>query len=216
MGVSLLTTARPWVECAVEFTAPFPGTPPDTAYVLAYSTIMLNVDQHNPQVKKRMTKQEFIKNNRGINNNADLPEHVLTDIFDDISTHELRLKDDDDKPVDMTGPSRATAEQTCAEVTPLTVGLGRGHALESSHRTFAAMTQGKNKKAAFLQQSQEILKRTQALFKDRQRATKIVFYKASRVEHVKPMFELVWMSFLVTFSGPMQDSEVGPLTTPPW
>jgi len=48
----------------------------DTAYVLAYSVIMLNVDQHNPQVKKRMNKAEFIKNNRGINNNADLPEEV--------------------------------------------------------------------------------------------------------------------------------------------
>ena len=72
------------------------------------------------------------------------------------------------------------------------------------------MAQGKNKKAAFLQQSQDIVKRTQALFKERQRSSTVVFYKASRVEHVKPMFELVWMSFLVTFSGPMQDSEVRP------
>ena len=72
------------------------------------------------------------------------------------------------------------------------------------------MAQGKNKKAAFLQQSQDIVKRTQALFKERQRSSTVVFYKASRVEHVKPMFELVWMSFLVTFSGPMQDSVVRP------
>jgi brefeldin A-inhibited guanine nucleotide-exchange protein len=36
----------------------------DTAYVLAYSVIMLNTDQHNAQVKKRMTKQDFLKNNR--------------------------------------------------------------------------------------------------------------------------------------------------------
>ena len=36
----------------------------DTAYILAYSVIMLNTDQHNTQVKKRMTKAEFIKNNR--------------------------------------------------------------------------------------------------------------------------------------------------------
>ncbi len=28
----------------------------DVAYVLAYSVIMLNTDQHNPQVKKKMTK----------------------------------------------------------------------------------------------------------------------------------------------------------------
>jgi len=148
----------------------------DTAYVLAYSTIMLNVDQHNPQVKKRMTKLEFIKNNRGINNNQDLPEKILSDIFDDIAANELRLKDDTDKPVDL-----------------------------------AVITHGKNKKAAFLQQSQEILKRTQALFKERQKAhTQVTFYSASRVEHVKPMFESVWMSLLVTFSGPMQETEVWP------
>ena len=36
----------------------------DTAYVLAYSVILLNSDAHNPQVKKRMTKEEFFKNTR--------------------------------------------------------------------------------------------------------------------------------------------------------
>ena len=34
----------------------------DTAYVLAYSVILLNSDAHNPQVKKRMTKEEFFRN----------------------------------------------------------------------------------------------------------------------------------------------------------
>lgn len=29
----------------------------DTAYVLSYSVIMLNTDAHNPQVKKKMTKE---------------------------------------------------------------------------------------------------------------------------------------------------------------
>ena len=45
----------------------------DTAYVLAYSVIMLNTDQHNAQVKKRMTKLDFLKNNRGIDGGKDLP-----------------------------------------------------------------------------------------------------------------------------------------------
>src|SRR6202023_568737 len=34
----------------------------DTAYILAYSVIMLNTDLHSPQVKKRMSKLDFIKN----------------------------------------------------------------------------------------------------------------------------------------------------------
>jgi brefeldin A-inhibited guanine nucleotide-exchange protein len=66
----------------------------DTAYVLAYSTIMLNTDAHNPQVKKRMTKADFVKNNRGINDNADLPEELLSAIFDDIVSNEIRMKDE--------------------------------------------------------------------------------------------------------------------------
>jgi brefeldin A-inhibited guanine nucleotide-exchange protein len=65
-----------------------------TAYVLAYSTIMLNTDAHNPQVKHRMTKQDFIKNNRGINDDADLPEDFLLAIYDDIQTNEIRMKDE--------------------------------------------------------------------------------------------------------------------------
>ena len=66
----------------------------DTAYVLAYSVIMLNTDAHNPQVKKRMTKPDFIKNNRGINDNTDLPEELLSEIFDEIVTNEIRMKDE--------------------------------------------------------------------------------------------------------------------------
>jgi brefeldin A-inhibited guanine nucleotide-exchange protein len=55
---------------------------------------MLNTDAHNPQVKKRMTKADFIKNNRGINDNADLPEEFLSEIFDEIVSNEIRMKDE--------------------------------------------------------------------------------------------------------------------------
>jgi len=50
----------------------------DTAYVLAFSTIMLNTDLHNPSVKNKITKPGFIKNNRGINEGGDLPEKLLS------------------------------------------------------------------------------------------------------------------------------------------
>src|SRR5437762_13426048 len=53
----------------------------DTAYIFAYSVIMLNTDAHSPQVKNRMTKQDFIKNNRGINDGSDLPEDYLIEIY---------------------------------------------------------------------------------------------------------------------------------------
>lgn len=57
---------------------------------------MLNTDQHSPQVKKRMDKDEFVRNNRGINDNANLPEELLHEIYDSIRTNEIRMKDEVD------------------------------------------------------------------------------------------------------------------------
>lgn len=66
----------------------------DAAYVLAYSTIMLNTASYNPQVKDRMTKLDFLKMNRGINDGSDLPEDMLSAIYDDILKSEIRMKDE--------------------------------------------------------------------------------------------------------------------------
>ena len=44
------------------------------AFVLGYSVIMLNTDLHNPNVPKerKMKLNEFIQNNRGIDNGEDV------------------------------------------------------------------------------------------------------------------------------------------------
>eukprot|EP00871_Galdieria_phlegrea_P002646 jgi/Galph1/3382/GphlegSOOS_G2018.1 len=65
----------------------------DTAYVLAYAVIMLNTDAHHPQVKRKMSKEEFIHNNRGINDGEDLPAEFLSELYDRIVTEEIRLGD---------------------------------------------------------------------------------------------------------------------------
>ena len=66
---------------------------------------MLNTDAHNPQVKRRMTRQDFIKNNRGINDDADLPEDFLSAIFDEIQTNEIRMKDEVEAQVGIVQPA---------------------------------------------------------------------------------------------------------------
>jgi len=38
---------------------------------------MLNTDQHNPQVRRRMTLEEFSKNLRGVNKGGDFPQEYL-------------------------------------------------------------------------------------------------------------------------------------------
>ncbi|XP_050216761.1 ARF guanine-nucleotide exchange factor GNL2 [Mercurialis annua] len=63
----------------------------DAVFILCYSLIMLNTDQHNPQVKKKMTEEEFIRNNRAINGGQDLPRDYLTELFQSIANHAITL-----------------------------------------------------------------------------------------------------------------------------
>jgi hypothetical protein len=66
----------------------------DAAFVLCYSVIMLNTDAHNPQVQKKMTKDNYIRNLRGINGGKDLPRNYLENLFDSIVHNEIRIKGD--------------------------------------------------------------------------------------------------------------------------
>jgi brefeldin A-resistance guanine nucleotide exchange factor 1 len=65
----------------------------DAVFVLAFSTIMLNTDLHNPRYKgRRMTIEQFIKNNRGINDGTDLPKDLLTELYTQIKESELQVQ----------------------------------------------------------------------------------------------------------------------------
>ena len=92
---------------------------PDAVYILSYSLLMLHTDQHNSQVKKKMTLEEFIKNNRNINDGADLPKEVLMELYDNIRRHEIRIKDDGGHHFDLSAAQRA-------EIVQKSSGLGGG------------------------------------------------------------------------------------------
>ncbi|XP_046858092.1 brefeldin A-inhibited guanine nucleotide-exchange protein 1-like isoform X3 [Xenia sp. Carnegie-2017] len=64
----------------------------DAAYVLAYSIIMLTTDLHSSQVKRKITKEQYIQMNRGINDSKDLPSEYLEAIYDDIAQNEIKMK----------------------------------------------------------------------------------------------------------------------------
>ncbi|KAG4964167.1 hypothetical protein JHK85_039142 [Glycine max] len=70
----------------------------DTAYVLAYSVIMLNTDAHNNMVKDKMTKADFVRNNRGIDDGKDLPEEYLGALYDQIVKNEIKMNADSSAP----------------------------------------------------------------------------------------------------------------------
>lgn len=55
------------------------------------SVLMLNTDLHNPHVKHRMSKADFIKCNRGIDRGQDLPASLLTQVYDEIRGSRVSL-----------------------------------------------------------------------------------------------------------------------------
>ena len=69
----------------------------DAAFVLTYAIIMLNTDQHNPNLKqKRMSLQDFSRNLRGVNDGKDFDEDYLNSIYDAIKTREILLPEEHD------------------------------------------------------------------------------------------------------------------------
>uniref|UniRef100_D8PRN3 SEC7 domain-containing protein n=1 Tax=Schizophyllum commune (strain H4-8 / FGSC 9210) TaxID=578458 RepID=D8PRN3_SCHCM len=167
----------------------------NAAYVFAYSVILLNTDAHNPQVKKRMTKADFIKNNRGINADEDspadhdpnLPEDFLTTVYDEIVSNEIRMKDE----VEAVGPAATPG--------------GIAGALANVGRDL--------QKEAYVMQSSGMASKTEALFKTmmrtQRRASKAAeqFFSATQFVHVRPMFEVAWIPFLAGLSGPLQETD---------
>jgi len=161
----------------------------DTAYILAFSVIMLNTDAHNKNMKqKRMSKAEFVKNNRGINDGKDLPEDFLGEVYDEIQNNEIKMKDE----VEMTPSTSAPG--------------GLANTLASVGRDL--------QREAYVAQTENMASKTEALFKTmvRQQKRGVVrpsdhFYSASRLEHVRFMFEVAWMPFLAGISGPLQETD---------
>ena len=49
----------------------------DTCFILSFSIIMLNTALHNPNAKIKISAEQFVKQNRGINSGRDLPNDML-------------------------------------------------------------------------------------------------------------------------------------------
>jgi brefeldin A-resistance guanine nucleotide exchange factor 1 len=128
-----------------------PGKPfasADAAFILSFSTIMLNTDLHNPQIphNKRMTKEEFLRNNRGINDGQDLPREYLEFLYDEIKTRQIQVDmsiNDTENSTDMTADftdmatwnkllRKSAADQAPAAFTPTVAARKVGQSLYMS------------------------------------------------------------------------------------
>ncbi|XP_019365433.1 PREDICTED: brefeldin A-inhibited guanine nucleotide-exchange protein 2 isoform X2 [Gavialis gangeticus] len=150
----------------------------DTAYVLAYSIIMLTTDLHSPQVKNKMTKEQYIKMNRGINDSKDLPEEYLSTIYEEIEGKKIAMKE--------------TKE----------------YAVSTKN-----VANEKQRRLLYNLEMEQMAKTAKALMEAVSHA-KSPFTSATHLEHVRPMFKLVWTPLLAAYSIGLQncdDTEVASL-----
>ncbi|KAH9951281.1 Sec7-domain-containing protein [Amylocystis lapponica] len=66
----------------------------DAVYVLAYSIIMLNTDLHSPQIRKRMTIEDYTRNLKGVNDGTDFSSEYLQNIYDSIRKQEIIMPEE--------------------------------------------------------------------------------------------------------------------------
>ena len=150
----------------------------DTAYVLSYSIIMLTTDLHSPQVKNKMTKEQYIRMNRGINDSKDLPEEYLSSIYDEISGSEIKM--------------RASTSSSASRASSTTVAK--------------TAKDEKTRKFIYNLEMEQIAKTARTLMESVAHA-EAPYVTAKHCEHVKPMFKLAWTPFLAAFSVGLNDSE---------
>lgn len=68
----------------------------EAAEILAYSVIMLNVDQHSPQIRRqsRMSVEQYIRNVSGVNDKKDFPREYLVSIYEAIQQNEILMPEE--------------------------------------------------------------------------------------------------------------------------
>lgn len=176
---------------------------PDTAFILAFSIIMLNTDLHNPAIRedRRMTKAGFIGNSRGIcAGGTDLPDELLGSIYDRIAASPISLKEDDERRTKLGGKTGGGGA----------VGAGATGNLQEILGGAAAKRRARDE--AFLKERDDMLKSGEAALQLRSTRRGSERYIStdhvlSLAEHVQPMFEVVWGPAIGAFSQVLETTE---------
>ncbi|KAL9268921.1 Brefeldin A-inhibited guanine nucleotide-exchange protein 2-like protein [Drosera capensis] len=158
----------------------------DTAYVLSYSVILLNTDAHNPMVKNKMSAEDFIKNNRGIDDGKDLPEEYMKSLYERITRKEIKMKDDD-----------LAAQQKQSTNSNRILGLDN----------ILNIVTRKRSEASYVETSDGLIKHMQEQFKEKARKSESVYYAATDVVILRFMIEVCWAPMLAAFSVPLDQSD---------
>ncbi|KAK4491498.1 hypothetical protein RD792_002248 [Penstemon davidsonii] len=160
-------------------------TSADTAYVLAYSVIMLNTDAHNSMVKDKMTKADFIRNNRGIDDGKDLAEDYLGALYDHIVKNEIKMNAESSAPQNKQGNS-------------LNKMLGLDGILNLVWKQTEEKPLGANG---------YLIRHIQEQFKAKSSKSEAVYYAVADPTIVRFMVEVCWGPMLAAFSVTLDQSD---------
>jgi len=162
----------------------------DMAFILAFSTIMLQTNLHNPAVKdKRMTKEQFLKQNKGISPDGELPEELLSDIYDRIAATPISMTQDD-----------KFLKKTKKDD-------------ESSFVVFQTSVD-KRRKDAFNDERMEMVRAGEAMFKQKTKGGKAFVRHSTRSSddaYVRPMFEVAWAPIMGVLSQILETYDDPPM-----
>ncbi len=155
----------------------------DMAFILAFSTIMLQTNLHNPAIRddKRMTKEQFIKQNKGISTDGELSDELLVEIYDHIAAEPISINQESKK---------AKKEEP-----------------NSSFVVFQSAND-KRKKDAFNSERLEMVRAGEAMIRQGKKRVS-VFMRSTVAEesYVRPMFELVWPSIIGVVSQMLETTD---------
>lgn len=161
-------------------------TSADTAYVLAYSVIMLNTDAHNSMVKDKMTKADFVRNNRGIDDGKDLSEEYLGALYEQIVKNEIK----------MSAESSAPQSKQANSFNKL---LGLDGILN--------LVTGKQTEEKPLGANGVLIRHIQEQFKAKSGKSESVFYALTDPAILRFMVEVCWGPMLAAFSVTLDQSD---------
>jgi len=160
----------------------------DMAFILAFSTIMLQTNLHNPAIRedKRMTKEEFIKQNTKISEDGELSVDMLCAIYDRIAA----------QPISMTQDEKLAKKSKKEE--------------QSSFAVFQ-LSNDRKRYDAFNDERKEMVRVGEALFKKKNRSTKVFLRRsplAARDDaYLSPMFEVTWAPVLAVLSQVLETTD---------
>ena len=198
----------------------------DSAFILAFSIIMLNTDLHNPAIRedRKMTIASFIRMNSGVCEGGDFPDEMLAEIFERIKNDPISLKDDDNARerlgIGKDGKSAAASSTT-----------GLSDLFFGSHY----VEQDKTRESNYRKEGDQIVRDTESMLRRRRKATKhhvtatsshisskktfrdtmkrhapVKFVGTAdsglRDEYVTPMFDVAWGPALAVFSTAIENA----------